>query len=59
MLPSGFCSASVMDWPRRRLRVADRDKLAACGAVIGKAMGNLDSGSGTIPVLYQIGKVLR
>ena len=27
------------------------DKVAAIGAIIGKALGNLDSGTGTVPVL--------
>ena len=46
--------------PRRLTRPASRnpgfamkvtDKVAAIGAIIGKALDNLDSGTGTIPVL--------
>ncbi len=30
------------------------DKLASIGAVIGKAMGNLESGTGTIPAMVSL-----
>ncbi len=36
------------------MRVGDKDKLAAFGAVIGKAMGSLDSDSGYIPVMVTL-----
>ena len=37
--------------PRAGYAMKATDKVAAIGAIIGKALGNLDSGTGTIPIL--------
>ncbi len=36
------------------MRVGDKDKVNAIGAIVGKALGNLDSGTGTVAVMVTL-----
>ncbi len=54
MAPSAGDLLTISAVAGEAMRVGEKDKLAAFGAVIGKAMGNLGSGSGTIAVLVTL-----